>query len=242
MKLRSLTLRRGAETQRAVFAVASDNELSLYEADPAFLLCAGELAQWERIKFAPKRQSFLLGRLAAKSALGAMLEEPDLAALEIYAGVFGQPLVRHPRALGVDVTLSHSHGVAVALAYPAAWPAGLDLETVAPDAVAMLLAEMTLSDAEKSWVAAAVTPSSACAVLWSAREALGKALKTGVNSPLGVLSTFGIQAARSAAGAPAWRGGYTNFSQFQWRAQIFDERVLVLALPREIELDEWFSS
>lgn len=249
MKLQSLHLRRGDEIRRAVFAVVSENELASYAAAPDLLLGASELAQFERLKFAPKRHSFLLGRLAAKTALGAVLEEAHFPAIEICAGVFGQPLITHARAPGIDVTLSHSHGLAVALAFPAAWPIGLDLETVAPDVVATLLAEMNLSASESSWYAAAtaatpvdwaisINPASACGVLWGVREALGKAMKTGVHSPLGVLSASAIEPAPKTLGINAWHGGYTNFAQFHWYAQIVGERVLTLTLPREVELEQ----
>ena len=257
MKLQTLHLRRADETRRAVFAVVSESDLARYETDATPLLSATEQAQLAGMQFAPKRQSFLLGRLAAKTALGAVLGEPNLPSIEIPSGVFGQPLVRHPRALGLEVTLSHSHGLAVALAFPSAWPIGIDLETVAPEVAATLLSAMNLSEAEQHWYAAAVGASpaaalnlaSACGVLWGAREALGKAMKTAVNSPLGVLSACDIEpadgdatgtalgAALGPAPGTAWCGGYTNFTQFKWCAQIIGDRVLTLALPRAVEFD-----
>ena len=254
MKLQTLHLWCANETRRAVFAVVRESDLTPYAADATRLLSATEQEQVAGMQFAPKRQSFLLGRLAVKTALGAALEEPALPSIEIESGVFGQPLVRHPRALGLEVTLSHSHGLAVALAFPSAWPIGIDLETVALEAAATLLSEMNLSWAEKHWYAAAadgspaaaLNPASACGVLWGAREALGKAMKTAVNSPLGVLSACDIEpAAGDATGAvpdaapsvTAWCGGYINFTQFKWCAQIIGGRVLTLALPRAVEFD-----
>ena len=239
MNLQPLTLRRGDEVRRAVFTLVSESDLSDDEAAPQLLLSANELAQLERMQFAQKRQSFLLGRLAAKRALRSVLDETNLSAIEIQPGVFGQPLIVHPRAHGLDVTLSHSHGLAVALAFPAAWPIGIDLETVAHDVAATLLTEMNLSDAERRWYAATANPASACGVLWSAREALGKAMKSGVNSPLGVLSACDIEPAPCRPGATAWCGGYTNFSQFRWRAQISGETVLTLTVPRDVTLEQW---
>ena len=237
MSLQTLELRRGSEVRRAVFSVVDDAALLPFSAAPELILSAAELAQYAQLRFPQKRQRFMLGRLAAKSALGAMLTESDLPRIGVRAGVFGQPLADHPRSSGIEVTVSHSNGLAVALAYPADWPIGVDLETVAAAAVATVLDQIDASADEQAWLAAeALGRSAACGVLWTAREALGKALKTGLNSPLGILSLCDFQPAGADSTAPSWAGGYTNFPQFRWLAQVFGERILTLCLPREIKL------
>ena len=244
MKVQELILRRGHDERRAVFCAVNDSALQPFAAAPETLLSSAETARLDAMQFAQKRRGFLLGRLAAKTALGAMLAETDWRNIDIRPGVFGQPLVGHPRALGVDVTVSHSHGTAVALAYPADWPLGIDLETVADDAAAAVLAELDPSPDETAWLASgALGKSAACGVLWAAREALGKAMKTGVNCPLGILSLCAIQAADPPSGAStgtvAWCGAYTNFPQSGWHAQVCGGRVLLLAVPGEIEIALW---
>ena len=236
MNPQELILRRGDEERRAVFVMVDENQLDSFVATPQSLLGPPELVQLAGLHFPQKKRGFLLGRLAAKSALGAMLAEPEWSSIEIRAGVFGQPVVRHPRALGVDVTVSHSQGIAVALAYPAEWPIGIDLETVSDDAAATVLPELDPSADEQAWLAARViSASAACGVLWTAREALAKAMKTGLNCPLGILSLCAI----TATGAAAWTGGYTNFPQSKWLAHAKGERILSVAMPSEIELGLW---
>ena len=237
MSLQELELRRGTEVRRAIFSVVDDAALLPFSAAPELMLSATELAQYANLRFPQKRHGFMLGRLAAKSALGAMLEESEWPNISIRAGVFGQPQVGHSRALGTDVTVSHSNDVAVAVAFPADWPMGIDLETVVGDAVVAVLAALDASAEERAWLAAAPMGRSAtCGVLWTAREALGKALKTGLNSPLGVLSLCNFKPAVADPAGAAWAGGYTNFPQFRWLAQVFGERALTLSLPREITL------
>ena len=108
MSLQKLELRRGTGVRHTVFAVVDDTVLLPYSAAPELMLSAAELAQYANLHFARKRQAFMLGRLAAKIALGTMLEESSWPNISIRAGVFGQPLVTHPRALGIEVTVSHS--------------------------------------------------------------------------------------------------------------------------------------
>lgn len=198
------------------------------------ILSEDETQHFSRLRFAAKRDAFLLGRLAAKSALGALLKEADLRRIGIESGIYGQPLVRHPLAGRAEVTVSHSHGLAVALAYPALFPMGVDLETVSAVAAPAILGQLQMSAAELAWLAAAgVDEATACCVLWTAREALGKALKIGLNCPLGLLALSDIQ----VAGDATWRGRYLNFPQCCCLVQAKGDRVLCLAMPGEVELD-----
>ena len=232
MSPQALTLRHGDQERRAHFAVVEATELP----EPESFLNQTDLAAFSALRFPLKQQGFLLGRLVAKRALGALLGETDLRRIEIRSGVYGQPLMRHPRSEGVEVTLSHSHGLAVALAYPGEMPLGVDLETVSAVAAGSILGELQLSAAEKAWLAAGeVDEASACGVLWTAREALAKSMKIGLNCPLGVLSLDHIE----PAGAAAWDCRYANFPQSRCLAQAIDARVLSIAMPGAIELSPW---
>lgn len=221
-----LLLRHAGSEQRVCFAavdaVAAEEFLS-----------ASEKAQLDGFKFTAKQQGFLLGRLAAKRALGALLPEPDLRRIEIRSGIYGQPLIRHPAAGAADVSVSHSHGRAVALAFPSAYPMGIDLETVAAVAAGTIIGELEVSAAERAWLArSGVHEATACCVLWTAREALGKTLKIGLNSPLGMLALKEIQ----ATGEGSWTGRYLNFPQCQCLSQAKAGRVLSLAMPGDAQL------
>ena len=90
MNAQSLALRHNGVEQRVCFAAV--------DAAPTHeFLSEGEKEKLAGFQFAAKKQGFLLGRLAAKRALGALLEEPDLRQIEVRSGIYGQPLVQHPR-------------------------------------------------------------------------------------------------------------------------------------------------
>jgi phosphopantetheinyl transferase len=227
MSTQTLVLQHGRIEQRIFFAAVDTLPHDEF-------LSEDEKLQFAGFQFAAKKEGFLLGRLAAKRALGALLPEPDLRRIEIRAGIYGQPLIEHPRAGHADVTVSHSHGLAVALAFPAAYPMGIDLETVAAASAGTILGEMQASPAELAWlVSSGVDDATACFVLWTAREALGKALKIGINSPLGILALAEIQ----AVGEKKWAGRYLNFPQCRCLSQAQGDRVLSLALPKDVALD-----
>lgn len=228
MTVQTLVLQHGDIAHRVCFATAS--------AMPAGeFLGESEKKQSADFKFAAKREGFLLGRLAAKRALGAQLAEPDLRQIEIRAGVYGQPLVRHPRAADVEVTVSHSHGLAVALAYPAEYPMGIDLETISAVSAQVVIGELEASPPELTWLATGgVDAATACCVLWTAREALGKSLKLGLNSPLGMLALTGIHPGNDSN----WSGSYLNFPRCQCLSWLAGGRVLSLAMQNETQLSE----
>jgi 4'-phosphopantetheinyl transferase len=226
VNLQSLVLRHGNVEHPVRFAVV--------DAVPSEdFLGENEQEHLKGFKFPAKREGFLLGRLAAKRALGALLEEPDLRQIDIHSGVYGQPLVRHPRAGNVQVSVSHSHGMAVALAFPADFPMGIDLETVSAISSATIIGELEASPAEFTWLATGgEDEATACCVLWTAREALGKALKIGLNSPLGILSLADIR----DLGAGNWLGRYQKFPRCQCLSLVKNGRVLSLAMPTEATL------
>jgi phosphopantetheinyl transferase len=226
MSVQSLVLRHGKIEQRVCFAAGG-------AVPPEEFLSEGENAMLAGFRFAAKKQGFLLGRLAAKRALGALFDEPDLRQIEIRSGIYGQPLVHHPRAGSAEVSVSHSHGLAVALAFPAGYPMGIDLETVSAVSAETIIGELEASPPELTWLATGgADAATACCVLWTAREALGKALRIGLNSPLGVLALSEIRAVAEAT----WTGRYLNFPQCQCLSQIKGDRVLSLAMPKDIEL------
>jgi phosphopantetheinyl transferase len=226
MSVQSLVLRHGGNEQRICFAAAN-----AFPQDE--FLSANEAGQGAGFQFPAKKQGFLLGRLAAKRALGALLAEPDLRQIEIRAGIYGQPLVQHPRAGSAEVSVSHSHGLAVALAFPAGYPMGIDLETISAVSAEVVLGEIGASPPELAWLATGgVDPAMACGVLWTAREALGKSFRLGLNSPLGILALSEIR----PEGEGSWACRYVNFPRCQCLSQVKDGRVLSLAMPADASL------
>lgn len=236
MKLGALHLRRHAESRRAHLAVVDAATSPELTAGPESFLSPVELAHYASLRFAEKRNAYLLGRLAAKQAAGALMGENDLNRIEIYAGAFGQPLLRHPQSAGLEISVSHSQACGVAIAYPAEWPIGVDLEIVSAESVAAVMPALEMSAAEQRWLdLGTVEIATACGMLWSAREALGKSMKIGLNCPLGILALKELL----SMGEGAWLAHYVNFPQSKCLIQEAGGRVLTIALPLDVELESW---
>jgi hypothetical protein len=112
---------------------------------------------------------------------------------------------------------------------------GIDIETCAAVSAPAILGDIEASPPELAWlVSSGVDEATACCLLWTAREALAKALKLGLNGPLGVLALAEI----GSGGPGTWLGRYRNFPRCKCLARAAGGRVLSLALPGEAELSE----
>lgn len=194
------------------------------------LLHPNELATGEAFP-APRRQrSYLLGRCAAKAALALLLPGRDPAALRVGSGLLDQPLVYGADAGPLDVSISHTDLQACALAFPAALPMGLDVEQVDPGHARTMQSQ--ISPAE--WALAGPFGGDAvrfATVLWSAREALSKALRCGLTVPLELLALE-----RLAPSPWGLTGRFCNFGQYALHVWPRADYVLALVLPHNCTL------
>jgi 4'-phosphopantetheinyl transferase len=158
-------------------------------------LRAAERGQARALRFPPRRYDWLRGRRAAKEAVARVMRErwgagPPLADLVIEAEPGGAPCVRLSsgaseaggfapgQRLPVAVTISHRAGAVFCAAAAVDEVAGLlgaDLELIEPRSAAF--AADFFRDEE---IAACAQSEGLVAVVWSAKEAVLKALRLGL--------------------------------------------------------------
>ena len=204
----------------AVAWVVGDGGASL---DATGWLRGEEVLRGNRITHAGVRCDFLLGRMAAKTALSACLPGVPPAAWEIQRGCWHQPLVRGPAA-GLAVTLAHHRGVAVALAYDDRGMAGIDLEPLDRDIQEAVASQV--SAGETVWAQAA-TGAPGWHLLWTAREALGKFMRSGLLRPQVLAATHDWT--RCAAG---WSAHFAPDDLITARSVVAKEYAVTWALPK----------
>ncbi len=193
-----------------------------------------EFGQASTFRFAPRREDFFLGRLAAKLALSASLGESDASSISVSNGVLGQPSVCYARPHSTEVTLTHSLGQAIALAFPQGCPMGIDLEAITEDRVKTMREELVLSRQEHQWVhSGSMDPGALRVVLWTAREALGKVLRCGLGCPP---ETFALEDLTSSGQEGGWVGNYGTFRQYKCLSWVGSQRVFTIALPKVVDL------
>ncbi|MCG8400964.1 MAG: 4'-phosphopantetheinyl transferase superfamily protein, partial [Firmicutes bacterium] len=139
---------------------------------------------YDALKFEKRIKSYLMGRFVAKQAVAFLTGNHNLEDILIHPGIFTQPIVVcHTQ--NIQVSITHCDDFGVALAFPEAHPMAIDLEQMSIDKRDVI--ERQATDYEKDIINALSVPYDVgLTLLWTAKEALSKALKTGLMTPFNI--------------------------------------------------------
>ena len=216
--------------QNSFFAIHAiqDKDFEHYLKQTKKLLHPGEQIYFKSLKIKKRQMNYLLGRIAAKQALVQWIgEEINFKNVEIKRGIFGHPVVSMRSTESPEVSISHCDGLVCALAFSAQNPMGLDVENIRVKNLKALQRPFTKDEIQltKKEGPHELLLST---MLWSAREALSKVLRSGLTSPFhfyeGVMTKFDTTSAA---------GSFKHFPQYCWKAWVQDERVLVIVFPKK---------
>jgi len=230
---RSLVLALQSETGRFQVTVAATSieVFSALDHDHENVLHPNEVIYYRSLQFQKRKIDFLLGRFAAKRALEHFLCGCDYSRIEIFSGVFHQPIVRSPSTDRLSVSISHSNGIAMALAYSDAHPMGIDVEVIIPSRITVLASEMTAR--EKEFLDANREERLNCYThAWTAKEAVSKALRCGLACPFEILEISCLKKA-----GPVREGRFVNFAQYKFYCWEIDGFSISIALPNTTTLE-----
>lgn len=159
-------------TGRAFCLLAVD--LAKFDSDAVQVVLAPlEQEQYEGYRFPKRQQEWLGGRLACKEAVARLLGLDDLTVIVVANDEHGRPLVAGPGTDGVQVSISHSGELAMALASFA--PCGLDLQEITPTLAKV--EEKFIHPAEQDVLAGfSGSPLEQQGLVWASKEALRKLL------------------------------------------------------------------
>lgn len=157
--------------------------------DPSFekyaisTLSKSECQRYTGFSSASRRRSFLTGRLAAKLAVSEVDVSPS-SQWSIDTGVYGQPILGHLNhsAPVLQVSISHTSNVAVAVVSPAVWPICVDIEEIS-HTNARLISEYLTKDQAHVPIDLnnlKLDPHQKLTAIWSMTEAASKHLGGGL--------------------------------------------------------------
>lgn len=158
------------------------NQLAAGDLDPARYLADPELTTYRQFKYKKRQIEWLGGRLAAKRAYFRLTGRPQTPAAmrewPIRTDEHGKPFFLTPASDQTGLSISHSHGLALALTVRQR-RCGVDLQKISPATIRVR--EKFCSQAEEQRLPALALPARATAraagltLLWAAKEALRKA-------------------------------------------------------------------
>lgn len=178
------TLKRETSTHYAGFCIL--------HAAPGYLerlltlLHPEERSYYDTLKFDKRRESYLLGRVTAKKAIGALSAFEDLSKIAIVSGIFQFPVVKYSITHNLQVSITHCDGLGIALSYPEVHPLGIDLERTDKSNTDAIKEQLT-NDELTLALAVPLPQATACTMIWTMKEALSKVLRTGLTMDLKLL-------------------------------------------------------
>lgn len=199
---------------------------------PEVFLHHKEMEYFQSLRHEKRKKSYLMGRLAAKIAIGELTERKDLSSIHILSGIFTQPIINSPYIQNVQVSIAHSEDYGFAIAFPEEHPMGIDIEEVDEERIDVLAEQMT--DSEKQMMKKIEgTDIEKMTVLWTVKEAISKILKTGLMTPLSVYELSKIE----KEDTHSYKSFYTNFGQYKAISYVLHGFVYTLAYPKNTEID-----
>jgi 4'-phosphopantetheinyl transferase len=178
-----------------------------------------------------KKQNHLLGRYIGKKMLGSFYEEADLSKIIIKPGVFGQPIVSYQWLLNepMAISISHSNNFTVAVSFPSHHIMGIDIEDVYESNENHIVSQLT--EHEKTLFDKSEGINSYYTRLWTIKEALSKAIFTGLTVPFSFFEIQNIIYFRNYTISI-----FTNFLQYKAISFNFRSSILTLVLPKKSNL------
>ena len=171
-----ITLKRTSKSFVAGFCILKAELPDLIE--QYALLHNDELEYYKSLAFDRRRTSYLLGRIAAKKAIGELIGEEHTHSVFIDIGIFQFPVVKMTADLNIQVSISHCDDIGVALAFPEEHPLGIDIEKI--DSGRLDAMKSMISDDELTLLSGCdLSLLTGCTIIWSVKESLSKILRTG---------------------------------------------------------------
>ncbi|HEY8464333.1 MAG TPA: 4'-phosphopantetheinyl transferase superfamily protein [Bacillota bacterium] len=189
-----------------------------------------EQQYYETLKFEKRIKSYLTGRLAAKKAIAALTGNNNLAKIAIQRGIFTQPIATCEGQPNIQVSISHCEDFGAAIAFPEAHPMGIDLEKIAIKQNQVIEREVT--EAEINLIKTFPVPyEKMLTLLWTAKEALSKVLKTGLMTPFQIYEIAKIDLHPNYLLCT-----YKNFAQYKAMSFFLGKYSCSLTYPMKTEL------
>jgi len=201
--------------------------------DPYKFLHPNEILYYQSLISVKARSDYFSGRYAAKQAIAAYTGYTNYKQVFIYPGVFGQPVVNLKSHLNLQVSISHTDALALALVFPESHPMGVDVEMIIKD-VNFLSEDIATSIERRSVHVLNRDLLKGSTLLWTIKEALSKVLRTGLMTPFLLYEMCNVKRFGDIVTTD-----FTHFSQYRSLSWIAGNHACSIVLPKNssVEMD-----
>lgn len=184
-----------------------------------------EKAQLQEYSYKKRRKSYYYGRISGKIAVSDYLNI-NYQDFYITKGVFSQPIVCCNNNVNCQVSISHTDSASASIAFDEKHPMGIDIEKVDNKNSEILKKYFTYN--ERQLCLNEIYP----LIIWTAKEAVSKALKMGLTIPLNILEINSIMESNRI-----YSLSFKIFSQFKAISFLYKENIISIAYPATSQID-----
>lgn len=214
-----------------LFSSLYDSELNEKSSE---LLHSTEIATSNSYVADIRRRSFLHGRIAGKIAINQIFPEVPPYELEIITGSLGEPHIKNLAQL-YGISIAHNESWNAGLCFPLSVPMGVDVETINEKNRPII--KSILSHHENELCDKENDNLEFLHILWTAKEAAGKAIRLGFRVPHEWYEIDGIETIMSGP-HEILRCRFKQLSLFMTISVSFPGGILSIAYPAEKQLDQ----
>lgn len=189
-----------------------------------------ELKQYDLLQTELGRLQYLLGRYSAKKAISQIVDNKIvMSEIDIRNGIFEQPFFVDNS--GFEVSITHTKGIGGAIVFDKAYPMGLDIEGLNKSKVEFLQEIIRAKEIKRLSTPHEIT----LTIAWCLKEALSKAIRTGLTIPFELLEVEGLMRADVEN---VFQCRFKNFTQYKGIAKIRENYVVALAYPKQLTVGD----
>ncbi len=186
-----------------------------------------EKKYYENLKYDRRKLNYILGRFSAKLAVNTLLKKASLNSINIGSGVFGFPIVKCLKAKNVQVSITHCGTIGMSVAFKESHPMGIDIEAISFDKEKAIQSQIT--DKEIALLQLLnMNDISGYTLLWCAKEALAKVIKTGMMLDFLFLEVEEIYKENNSLVAT-----FYHFGQYKAMCHVNSNYAIAIVLPRK---------
>ncbi|GAA3512795.1 hypothetical protein GCM10022393_28240 [Aquimarina addita] len=187
---------------------------------------------YQNLKFDKRKESYLIGRIAAKKAvLEILLTDECIKSFSVEFGIFKFPVVKYLRNQNIQVSISHRNNFGIALAFPEEHPMGLDIEKIDENRINSI--ENMMRNKEFSLInSCSLSKKVGVTILWTLKESLSKLLKTGLMLDFKILEIESICNA-----GDMYLSTFRYFYQYKAYSKKIDDYIISIVLPKNTHCD-----
>lgn len=182
-----------------------------------------------------KRNEFILGRYSMKTAISHFSNTMNKHDVEVEYGILNYPIIKD-NVLGIEVGLTHCNSRAIAMAYSNRIMLGIDIEQVDENRID-LLDKIALPQEKELYHGVALEYDAFLTLLWTAKEALSKAIKTGFTCDMDIFQIRSIKYIQNA-----YLVEYVHFPAFQGVVKVKEDYIVTLAYIKKLDISSYIKA